>query len=89
MSSTHIRRFLLLPIIVLAVAGCSRSEHMTEPSTQPRFDGGWGYGSGGRSAADSTGGEGATTSAPAGVDADGQDAGETADSGGSAFGGGN
>jgi hypothetical protein len=51
---------LFIALALFAIAGCSQADNVVAPPAAPSFDGGWGYGSGGRSAADSTGGNGIT-----------------------------
>ncbi|HST60346.1 MAG TPA: hypothetical protein VLK84_16685, partial [Longimicrobium sp.] len=44
--------------LILVVAGCSKADNVVAPPAAPSLDGGWGYGSGGRSDADTIGGSG-------------------------------
>jgi hypothetical protein len=48
-----IRRSLAVGVTILA-AGCVGSEQITAPAGRPSLQTGWGYGSGGRTGADST-----------------------------------
>lgn len=60
MRITNFRPRLFIPLALFVIAGCSKVDNLVAPPAAPSFDGGWGYGSGGRSAADSTGGSGTT-----------------------------
>jgi hypothetical protein len=60
MRITNFRPRLFIALALFAIAGCSKADNVVAPPVAPSFDGGWGYGSGGRSAADSTGGNGTT-----------------------------
>jgi hypothetical protein len=71
----NFRPSLFVALALLAIAGCSKADNVVAPPAAPSFDGGWGYGSGGRSGADTTGTQPGTTS--------------TSDEGGHTFGGGN
>lgn len=59
MRITHFCRPLCIALaLVVVVAGCSKADNVVAPPAGPSLDGGWGYGSGGRSGADTTGGSG-------------------------------
>jgi hypothetical protein len=58
-------RWTFIVAVAVLIAGCTGSEHITEPVGRPSMETGWGYGSGGRSGADSTT---TTQSAPASAD---------------------
>lgn len=55
MRISNFRPHLFVALALVAIAGCSKADNVVAPPAGPSFDGGWGYGSGGRSAADSTG----------------------------------
>jgi hypothetical protein len=55
MRITNFRPCLFVALALLAIAGCSNADNVVAPPAAPSFDGGWGYGSGGRSGADTTG----------------------------------